>query len=126
MALDILLVEAHDAVFGALRGWLKAVVPSCEVTRTGTVEEAVEIATSDAPGLVVIRNEFTGSELAQAVQDLKAFTPAVPVVVLADDSYPWQRDEVMAAGASAYVSTSRISRELPAFLEDLAASDEVQ
>lgn len=105
-----------------LRDWLEVEFPQCRVIEASTGEEAVTLARTEAPQLVVMDIRLPGMSGIEATRQIKATSPSVQVVMLTiyeDDSY---RADATAAGASAYVAKQAMHTKLIPTLATLLAS----
>jgi DNA-binding NarL/FixJ family response regulator len=126
MPTTILIVEDHDAVRGSLREWLETVFPQCRVIEAASGEEAVALAQSHPPRLVVMDIGLRQMNGIEATRRIKATVPAAQIVMLTiheDEAYC---AAAMAAGANAYVPKRKLQREfLPTLTELLSPQDQV-
>jgi DNA-binding NarL/FixJ family response regulator len=112
MSLTVLIVDDHRAVRLSLRSWLEMAFPQCRFVEAASGEEAVTMAQSVNPALVIMDVGLPGINGIEATRQIKASRPDVLVVMLSvydDEAYRFQAAD---AGASAYVSKWRMQAEL--------------
>jgi two-component system, NarL family, invasion response regulator UvrY len=108
----ILIVEDHQTVRQSLREWLKLSLPQYQLLEAATGEEALTMAQSACPCLVIMDIGLPGISGIEATAAIKKSLPLTQVVMLTiydDDDY---RDHAAAAGASAYVAKRKVKTEL--------------
>ena len=112
MPVTILIVEDHDDVRKALRYWLELEFPLCRVIGAASGEQAIALARTEAPRLVIMDICLPGIDGIEAARQVKTTLPLAQIVMLTihtDDIY---RAEAQVAGASAYVTKQRMRSEL--------------
>jgi DNA-binding NarL/FixJ family response regulator len=124
MPTTILIVEDHDAVRGSLREWLETIFPQCRVIEAASGEEAVALAQTNLPRLVVMDIGLPQMNGIEATRRIKASVPSAQIVVLTiyeDDLY---RADAEVAGASAFVPKRSMQTKLiPTLVALLPAQD---
>ena len=120
----ILIVEKHDAVRQALRNWLEAIFPRSHLIEAICQEEAVALARSASPQLVVMDIDIPGGNGLDMARQIKTITPPVKIVVVSSYDDNLYRAEAIATGASAYVIKQSILTELIPTLNALLADIE--
>jgi DNA-binding NarL/FixJ family response regulator len=118
----ILIVEDHDAVRCGLRMWLEAEFPQCRVIEASTGEEAVALAQTESPQLVVMDIRLPGIDGIEVTRRIKASSPFTQIVVLTLCDGEAYRARAAAAGASAYVPKHAATTKLMATLAPLLAN----
>lgn len=112
MPATILIVEDHNDVRTAMQDWLQVEFPRCRVIGAACGEEAIALASSELPSLIVMDIRLPGMSGIEATRRIKAALPFAQIVMLTiytDDIY---RADARAAGASAYVTKQRMRGEL--------------
>jgi DNA-binding NarL/FixJ family response regulator len=113
----ILIVEDHESVRRSLREWLEHVFPWCDVAEAGSGEEALAVAQSRAPRVIVMDISLPGMSGIEATRRIKAILPATQIVMLTIHEDGPYRAEALAAGACAYVTKRKMGAELMPVLE---------
>lgn len=108
----ILVVEDHDAVREALRDWLAAVLPLCRVIEAASGEEAVALAQTESPRVVVMDISLPRMSGMEATRQITAVLPATRVVMLTIHDDATHRADAAASGANAYVAKRAMQAEL--------------
>ncbi len=119
MGATILIVEDHNDVRTAMQDWLQVEFPRCRVIGAACGEEAIALARSELPSLIVMDIRLPGMSGIEATRRIKAALPFAQIVMLTihtDDIY---RADARAAGASAYVTKQRMRGELVSTLARL-------
>jgi DNA-binding NarL/FixJ family response regulator len=108
----ILIVEDHAVVRQSLREWLELSFPQYQLLEAKSGEEAVSMAQTMTPRLVIMDIGLPGMSGIEAVQGIKAVLPDTPVVMLTIYDDEAHRADAAAAGASAYVPKRKVQTEL--------------
>jgi DNA-binding NarL/FixJ family response regulator len=122
MPATILIVEDHDEVRRSLQDWLKIEFPQCRVIEAASGEEAIALAQTESPNLVVMDITLPGMNGIEATRQIKAILPSARIVMLTIHDSDAHRAGATAAGASAYVSKRAMSTELLPTLAALLAN----
>lgn len=112
MEQHILIVEDHPGVRKSLRECLELAFPQYQLLEAASGEEAVAIAETVLPGLVIMDIGLPGMNGIEATESIKKILPDTQVVMLTicdDDDY---RNHASAAGASAYVAKRDVKTDL--------------
>jgi DNA-binding NarL/FixJ family response regulator len=120
---NILIVEDHDGVRQSLREWLELSFPQYQLVEAASGEEAVSVAQSVCPRLVIMDIGLPGVNGIEAVQGIKATRPATQVVMLTIYDDEAHRADAAAAEASAYVPKRKVQTELLPVITRLLAED---
>lgn len=108
----ILIVDDNDVVRAALRDWLEAVFPQCNVVEGRSGEESIELVGKHKPDLVLMDVRLPGMNGIEAVREITdrlSGTPVVMLSILQDAEY---RREAACAGAVGYISKDQMMRHL--------------
>ena len=119
----ILIVEDHQGVRQSLREWLELSFPHYQLLEATSGEEAVTMAQTMAPSLVIMDIGLPGMTGIEAAQGIKAAVPQTRVVVLTIFDDEAHRAGAAAAGVSAYVPKRKVQTELLPVLTRLLAED---
>ena len=119
MSATILIVEDHEAMRQALRGWLEITFPGCCVIEAADGKEAIVMAEAFSPHVIVVDIGRPGANGLETTARIKAIAPATQVVVLTSYEAEAHYAHAMAIGASACVPRARITDELRSTLADL-------
>ena len=103
----------------SLRDWMQVAFPDCQVLEAQSGEEAVKLAAARRPRLVLMDISLPGMNGFEATRQIKEILPQMSVVILSVHTAQRYRMEAVAAGASAYVTKSKIRNELIATMTDL-------
>jgi two-component system NarL family response regulator len=112
MTLRILLVDDHQIFREALRSLLEKVPGYDVVGETGDGSEVVACARDHAPDLVCMDIGMPGMDGIHATRELKAAFPKMRVIALSAFADHRNVTDILAAGASAYVSKAEATDEL--------------
>ena len=119
MSQTILIVDDHEAMRTSLRSWLELLRPLYNLAEATSGEEAVAMARSVTPTLVIMDVGLPGMSGIEATRQIKASLPATMVVMLSVNDNDVYRFQAAAAGANAYVSKWRMETELKPVLDQL-------
>ena len=123
MSPHILIVEDHQGVRQSLREWLELSFPRYQLLEAASGEEAVGMARTMPPSLVIMDIGLPGMTGIEATQGIKAAAPATLVVMLTIYDDEAHRTDAVAAGVSAYVPKRKVQTELLPALTRLLAED---
>ncbi len=118
MPTTILIVEDHNAVRQSLRDWLEVEFPRCRLIEAASGEEAITLAQTESPRLIVMDISLPGMNGLEATRQIKAALPSTQIVILTIHEGAPYRADATAAGAIAYVSKQTMQTE---FIPTLAA-----
>ena len=123
MSPHILIVEDHQGVRQSLREWLELSFPDYQLLEAKSGEEAITVAQTMSPCLVIMDIGLPGMSGIEAAQGIKAAVPATRVVMLTIYDDEAHRSGAVAAGVSAYVPKRKVQTELLPVLTRLLAED---
>jgi len=123
MSPHILIVENHQGVRQSLREWLELSFPDYQLREAKSGEEAVTMAQTISPCLVIMDIGLPGMNGIEAAQGIKAVAPATRVVMLTIYDDGGHKAAAAAAGVSAYVPKRKVQTELLPVLTRLLAED---
>jgi DNA-binding NarL/FixJ family response regulator len=109
---NILIVEDHVVVRQSLREWLELSFPHYQLLEATSGEEAVTMARTMTPRLIIMDIGLPGMSGIEAAQGIKAMLPDTHVVMLTIYDDEAHRADAAAAGASAYVPKRKVQTEL--------------
>ena len=98
----ILYVDDHDDSAEMLK--LLLLPMNYEVHSASTVEEALRRARTEQFDLYVLDKRLPDGSGVELCKELNMLTPGVPCIFYSGDAYEVQRQEAVAAGATAFVS----------------------
>jgi DNA-binding NarL/FixJ family response regulator len=104
MAGIILIVEDHPAVRESLHAWLAALFPQDIVIAAASGEEAVSIAATISPNVVIMDITLPGMSGIEATRLVKADVPAAHIIMLTIHEEDVYQMDAADAGASAFIS----------------------
>jgi len=123
MSPHILIVEDHQGVRQLLREWLELSFPDYQLLEAKSGEEAVTMAQTMSPCLVIMDIGLPGMNGIEAAQGIKAVAPATRVLMLTIYDDGAHKADAAAAGVSAYVPKRKVQTELLPVLTRLHAED---
>ena len=119
MKQTILIVEDNDVVRSSLQDWLSVTFPECTFQIAKSGEEAVEKVANRPPTIVLMDIGLPGMNGIQATRMIKAASPKTKVVILTIYNDVEHRADASEAGASAYISKSKMHSELVPLMKTL-------
>ena len=119
MKQTILIVEDNDVVCSSLQDWLSVTFPECTFMIAKSGEEAVEKVANRPPTIVLMDIGLPGMNGIQATRMIKAASPKTKVVILTIYNDVEHRADASEAGASAYLSKSKMYSELIPLMKTL-------
>ena len=108
----ILVVEDHDHVRTTLKDFLAANFPDAALLEATNGEEAVAIASSEAPDVVLMDIGLPLLNGIDATRQIKAKMPDLKVVMLTIHENPEYLDDAKDAGANGYVLKRKMASDL--------------
>jgi two-component system, NarL family, response regulator NreC len=126
MSPHILIVEDHQGVRQSLREWLELSFPNYQLLEAKNGEDAITMAQTMSPGLVIMDIGLPGMSGIEAAQSIKAAVPETRVVMLTIYDDEAHRSDAAAAGVNAYVPKRKVQTELLPVLTRLLAEDEAK
>lgn len=112
MPAKILIVENHNAVRRALKGWLEMEYPGHEFSEATCGEEAINLIDLDTPDLIVIDMMLPGMNGIDSTRMIRTARQSIKIVILAMQGDPIYRDAAKKAGVNAFVPKHEILTEL--------------
>jgi DNA-binding NarL/FixJ family response regulator len=112
MPTTILIVDDHAEMRQSLRDWVQLHFPACCIRAAASGEEAVILAQSEPPQLVIMDVGLPGINGFEAARQIRGKSSAVRIVMLSIHDAACYRAEAAAAGASAYVSKHQMHNDL--------------
>lgn len=118
--ITLLLVDDHDIVRAGLKSFLESQSGFQVVAEAGNGHEAVERAIETQPAIVLMDISMPGVDGLEATRQLKKMCPATQVLALTvhDDKHYFM--EMLAAGASGYLTKQAAADELVAAIRCVA------
>jgi len=98
----VLFIEDHEDTSEMLQLLLGK--EDYEVTTAATMQEALQLATTQEFDLYVLDKHLPDGNGLELCTKLNEVTPGVPCIVYTGDAYDIHRSQAMAAGADAYVA----------------------
>jgi two-component system invasion response regulator UvrY len=120
--MKILIVDDHAVVREGIRRLL-ATIAGAEVHEAAAPEDALKLARTIAPDIVVLDINLDGSSGLDLLQRLKAENAAQRVVMFTMHSEPSYAMRALRAGAAGYVSKSADAGELVTAVKMIASGD---
>lgn len=119
-AIRLMLVDDHEVVRAGLRSFLEAQGDMQVVAEAGSGEEALQRAQEAHPDLVVMDITMPGIDGLEATRQLKQLLPECQVLALTVHEDKQYLFEMLAAGASGYVTKRSAAEELVAAIHTVA------
>ena len=119
MTLTILIVEDHAPLRSTLCDWLAGMFNHCTIASAGDGLEAVELAQTQTPQLVLMDLDLPRLNGLEATRRIKATTPNTHVVMLTIHEDQAHRADAAAAGVSAYLPKRKLHNELISVIQPL-------
>jgi two-component system, NarL family, response regulator NreC len=116
----LMLVDDHDVVRTGLKSFLEAQPGMKVVSQAGSGEEALELASSSAPDVVVMDITMPEMDGLEATRRLKDICPGCRVLALTVHEDRQYFFEMLAAGASGYITKQAAADELVAAIRTVA------
>jgi CheY-like chemotaxis protein len=116
---SILLVEEDKTIRRAVGRWLKKLLPDGDISEAGSDDDAVALARSQSPEVILVDVAPPKEDGIETVQRLKSAAPAAEIVALTMEEGAARRNALLAAGASASLAIWRMREELLSTLHDL-------
>ena len=108
----VMLVDDHQVVRTGIKVYLESQPQIQVVGEAGTGEEALELISALKPDVVVMDITMPGMGGIEATRQLSAQYPACHVLILTVHADPQYFFEMMAAGATGYVTKQAAADEL--------------
>ena len=121
MPTTILIVADHNLMRQALHEWVKIKFPGCQVIEAAHEREALYLAETHQPQVVILDLALPGMDGLQAIGQFRTLLPSTKVVVLTHYDQEVHRLQASTAGANAYLSKGKLSSELQPLLTALLA-----
>jgi DNA-binding NarL/FixJ family response regulator len=102
-----LLVDDDGGVRRRVRELLLEEYPTAAFVEAGTAEEALAFAAESAPTLILLDCQMPGRSGLNALPDLLARRPGVPIVMVSGEAPEAYGPAALRAGAAAFVSKER-------------------
>lgn len=118
----ILIVDYYERTRGLLRQWLESLFPECAVIEAESGEDAVVLAKTRIPRLVVMDISLPNMNGIKATQLIKESVPTAKVVLIAMHEDEAHRADAFAAGVSEYVPKRLMQVNLIPALKRLIAN----
>ncbi len=116
----IVLVDDHDIVRTGLKSFLEAQEGLQVVGEAGSGIEAIQVARGICPDIVVMDISMPGMDGLEATRQLKRLCPQVQVLALTVHESKQYFFEMLAAGATGYVTKQAAADELVAAIHAVA------
>lgn len=116
----IVLVDDHDIVRTGLKSFLEAQEGLQVVGEAGSGIEAIQVARGICPDIVVMDISMPGMDGLEATRQLKRLCPQVQVLALTVHEDKQYFFEMLAAGATGYVTKQAAADELVAAIHAVA------
>ena len=114
MPATILIADDHAEMRQTLRDWAQLHFPACSIRTATSGEEAIALAQSEPPQLVIMDVGLPGINGFEAARQIRGKSPAVRIVMLGIHDAACYRAEAATAGAApTYRSTECIPTSCP-------------
>jgi DNA-binding NarL/FixJ family response regulator len=101
--MHILIVDDHPLFREGLKILLSSLEPKVRTSEAGTVAEAVSLAATGLPDLVLLDMNLPGASRLDALREVKTAYESAPVVVVSGDEDPFLIRACIDEGAAGYV-----------------------
>jgi two-component system invasion response regulator UvrY len=108
----IMIVEDHDALRDSLKKWLSSTFQNCEFLEAKSGEEAIELASSHLPDIVLMDIGLPKMSGLEATRGIKNAVPTIQVVILTIHDGTDYKADAEAAGAVAFIPKHSMHSEL--------------
>ncbi|MFC1737315.1 response regulator transcription factor [Candidatus Hydrogenedentota bacterium] len=95
---EIMLVDDHDVLRASIREWLSEAFPECHFIEAPTGEDALAIAATHRPDIILMDISMNGLDGIRATRELTTLLPQTHVVILTVHDGSEYRTEAEAAG----------------------------
>ena len=119
MPIKVMIVDDNDLVREALQTWLMIAFPDCVFQDVGSGEDAVALALSNPPDLVLMDLGLPCMNGIEATRRIKADAPQAQVVMLSIHEDVQYVAEAIEAGVSRYISKRKMHSELIPMVTEL-------
>ncbi|MEW6403032.1 MAG: response regulator transcription factor [Chloroflexota bacterium] len=119
----IMLVDDHDIVRTGLRSYLETQAGMEVVAEARNGEEAVRMATETQPNIILMDITMPGMDGLEATRQLKTLTPGSLILALTVHEDKQYFMEMLAAGASGYLTKQAAADELVAAIRAVASGN---
>src|SRR3954470_7471190 len=110
--LRMLIADDHAIVRRGLKDILLEAFPSAEIIEVGDAESLIEKVIKEHYNVVITDLSMPGRSGLDALQQIKAYDPKLPVLVLSVYSEDQYAIRVLKAGASGYLNKDMAPEEL--------------
>jgi DNA-binding NarL/FixJ family response regulator len=101
--MHIVIVDDHPLFREGLKTLLSSLDPTVRTSEAGTVAQAVALAATESPDLVLLDMNLPGVSGLDALREVKAAFESASVVVVSGDENPFLVRTSIDAGASGYI-----------------------
>lgn len=126
-AIKMLIVEDQDVMRLSLREFLQAAFPAMTIREAGNARQALELCREHKPRLVLMDVQLPDGNGIALTAQIRALLPGTAVIVVSQNTARTYGERALAAGAFAYITKDKVSRELlPAIAGAFARTPEVR
>jgi DNA-binding NarL/FixJ family response regulator len=101
--MHIVIVDDHPLFREGLKALLSSLDPSVKTSEAGTVAQAVALAATESPDLILLDMNLPGVSGLDALREIKAAFESASVVVVSGDESPFLVRTCIDAGAAGYI-----------------------
>ncbi len=116
---QLLIVDDHRELRESMTNWIKLLYPDLDFIQAGTGEEAVELARTHQPDIILMDLDLPGINGLTAMEQIRELGIDSRFVMITIHNDEFYREKALNAGAAAFVSKQDIGKMLPLALQPM-------